>query len=71
MPALENPLKLRWGFQSIGEFIGRSERETEYLVKTGKLPAKKVGKMWCSSEPVLTEHLESQLRTCLPHLGVK
>lgn len=63
MPALEeNPLKLRWGFRSIGEFIGTNERKAEYLVKAGKLPAAKIGKKWCVSETVLTEHIESQLR---------
>jgi hypothetical protein len=66
MPALENPLRLRWGFRSIGEFIGTDERKAEYLVKSGRLPAAKVGKQYCASETVLTEHLEAQLRTCLP-----
>jgi excisionase family DNA binding protein len=67
MPLLENPLKLRWGFRSIGEFIGTDDRKAEYLVKSGRLPAAKVGKQWCASETVLTEYLESQLRTCLSH----
>jgi hypothetical protein len=67
MPALENPLKLRWGFRSIGEFIGTDERKAQYLVKSGRLPAAKVGKQWCASETVLTEHLEGQLRACIPH----
>ena len=71
MPALENPLKLRWGFRSIGEFLGIDDRKAEYLVKSGRLPAAKVGKQWCASEPVLIEHLEGQLRTCLPHREVK
>jgi hypothetical protein len=63
MPAVENPLKLRWGFRSIGE----NERKAQYLVKSGWLPAAKVGKQWCASETVHTEHLESQLRACFPH----
>jgi excisionase family DNA binding protein len=67
MPALENPLKLRWGFRSIGEFLGIDDRKAEYLVKSGRLPAAKVGKQWCASETVLTEHLEGQLRACLPY----
>jgi hypothetical protein len=71
MPALENPLKLRWGFRSIGEFLGIDDRKAEYLVKSGRLPAAKVSKQWCASETVLTEHLEGQLRTCLPHGEVK
>jgi hypothetical protein len=36
-------------------------------VKSGRLPAAKVGKQWCASETVLTEHLEGQLRACIPH----
>jgi hypothetical protein len=43
MPGPGNPLKLRWGFRSIGEFIGTDERKAEYLVKSGRLPAAKVG----------------------------
>jgi hypothetical protein len=39
MPALENPLKLKWGFRSIGEFIETDERKAQYLVKSGRLPA--------------------------------
>ena len=71
MPGLENPLKLRWGFRSIGEFIGTDERKAQYLVKSGRLPAAKVGKQWCASETALTAHLEGQLRVCLPHEGAK
>jgi hypothetical protein len=71
MPGPENPLKLRWGFRSIGEFIGTDERKAQYLVKSGRLPAAKVGKQWCASETVLTAHLEGQLRSCLPHGEVK
>jgi excisionase family DNA binding protein len=66
MPALENPLKLRWGFRSIGEFLGIDDRKVEYLIKLGRLPAAKVGKQWCASETALTEHLEGRLRACLP-----
>ena len=71
MPALENPLKLRWGFRSIGEFLGIDDRKVEYLIKSVRLPAAKVGKQWCASETVLTAHLESQLRSCLPHEEAK
>jgi hypothetical protein len=71
MPVLENPLKLRWGFRSIGEFIGCDDRKAEHLIKSGRLPAAKVGKQWCASEFALRECLESQLRSCLPHLEAK
>jgi excisionase family DNA binding protein len=71
MPGQENPLKLRWGFRSIGEFIGTDDRKAQYLVKSGRLPAAKVGKQWCASETALAAHLEGQLRACLPHGEVK
>jgi len=61
MPALENPLKLRWGFRSIGEFIGTDERKAQYLVKSGRLPAAKVGKQRCASETVLSSALASRM----------
>ncbi len=59
-------LRLLWGFRAIGDFIGTDDRKAQYLVKAGKLPATKIGKQWCASETVLTEHLEGQLRSCLP-----
>lgn len=63
----KQPVRLRWGFRAIGDFIGTDDRKAQYLVKSGKLPAAKVGKQWCASESVLREHLEGRLRACLPH----
>jgi hypothetical protein len=65
--AEDNPLRLLWGFKAIGAYVGVDDRKAQYLVRSGKLPAKKVGKNYVSSETVLSEHLEGQLRACFPH----
>lgn len=50
---------LVWGAAAIGRVIGRSPRQTHYLLETGKLSpaARKVGAIWCGSPQKLIEHL--------------
>ncbi|RUW61834.1 DNA-binding protein [Mesorhizobium sp. M7A.F.Ca.US.008.03.1.1] len=42
----EIPLDLVWGIDGIAKLIGRTERQTYYLLSNGKLPAKQVGNRW-------------------------
>ena len=39
-------LELIWGVRGIAALINQTERQTFYLLETGKLPAKKVGNKW-------------------------
>ncbi len=47
---------LVWGVKAISETIGLTERQTLYLLETGRLPAKKVGRRWYSSISSLRKH---------------
>lgn len=40
------PIDILWGAEAIAEAIGRSPRQTFYLLETGHLPAKKVAGRW-------------------------
>lgn len=40
------PIDLVWEIAEIARLIGRSERQTFYLLRTGQLPARKVGNRW-------------------------
>jgi hypothetical protein len=46
-------LDLVWGIEAIAKLIGRTERQTYYLLSTGKLPAKQVGERWVASRQKL------------------
>jgi hypothetical protein len=37
---------LLWGAQAIADYIGKSYRQTVYLLSTKKLPAQKLGSAW-------------------------
>lgn len=39
-------LDLIWGVEAIAELIGRTPRQTFHMLKTGRLPGKKVGGRW-------------------------
>jgi len=39
-------IDLVWGVAAIAKIIGRSQRQTFYLVSSGALPAKQVGSRW-------------------------
>lgn len=47
-------LDLIWGLEGIAKLIGRSVRQTHYMLSTGKLPAKQVGERWVASRQKLT-----------------
>ena len=40
---------LVWGVGALSKEIGRTERQTFYLLENGRLPARKVGGRWCAS----------------------
>lgn len=52
---------LIWGAEAIAEFIGRTHRQTNHMLATGALPAKKVGARWVASRAALTKFFEDEL----------
>jgi hypothetical protein len=46
-----------WGAAAIAAVIRRNERQTFYMLETGALPAKKIGKQWVASRQKLIEAL--------------
>lgn len=44
---------LLWGAEEISKVIGRTVTQTQYLLRTGKLPAKQVGERWVASRKKL------------------
>nr|WP_314089362.1 hypothetical protein [uncultured Shinella sp.] len=49
----DDELDLIWGLEGIAKLIGRSIRQTHYMLSTGKLPAKQVGERWVASRSKL------------------
>ena len=39
-------LELVWGLEAISKIIGRTVRQTHYMLSTGKIPAKQIGNRW-------------------------
>lgn len=39
-------LDLVWGLEAISKIIGRTVRQTHYMLSTGKIPAKQIGNRW-------------------------
>ena len=47
-------LRIVWGARAIGEVIGRTERQTHYLLERGAIrAARKIGSQWRASVPGL------------------
>jgi hypothetical protein len=44
---------LIWEVEGIAHEIGRTPRQTHYLLNQGSIPAKKLGGRWCASRKVL------------------
>jgi hypothetical protein len=55
-------LDLLWGVRPIAKEIKRSDRQTYYMLENGRLPAQKVGSLWCASRKGLRKHFRSALR---------
>ena len=49
MQKLEWEEKPIWGVKAIAEVIGRSQRQTFYMLEKGLLPGEKIGKSWVSN----------------------
>lgn len=47
-------LDLVWGLAAISKVIGRTTRQTHYMLSTGKLPARQVGNRWVAERSNLT-----------------
>jgi hypothetical protein len=45
----DDAMDLLWGVRSIAREIGRSEKQTYYLLGTRQIPGQKVGGKWCGS----------------------
>ena len=54
--ATHEGLKLIWGCRAIARRIGKSERQTYYLLEQELIPAKKIGREWCTTENALHRH---------------
>ena len=48
-----------WGSRNIAEAINRTNRQTIYLLQQGRLPAKRVGKLWCARKSTLRQFLSA------------
>ena len=54
-------LNVIWGAKRIGKLIGVNERQAFHLLQTGKIPAKKVGSLWCAEENQIREFITGKL----------
>jgi hypothetical protein len=43
---LDRPI---WGVPAIAEVVNRTPSKVYYLLERGHLPARKIGKIWCST----------------------
>ena len=48
---------LLWGAEEISKVIGRTVTQTQYLLRTEKIPAKRVGERYVASKRKLIEYL--------------
>jgi hypothetical protein len=53
--------ELVWGTEGIAEEVGIPVRVAYNLLRTGVLPAQKVGGKWCSSRSALRKHFAGVL----------
>jgi hypothetical protein len=52
--------RLAWGAGEISAVIGRSPRQTFYMLERGLLPARKVGRLWSASPRKLLAYLAGE-----------
>ena len=50
-------LDVVWGVKAIARVVNRTERQTSYLLRTGKLPGNKHGKSWVTTISALRKAL--------------
>ena len=46
---------LLWGAREIAKYIRREEGTVQDLLKRGDIPARKIGKLWCSTKKELAD----------------
>lgn len=51
------PLDVRHGIKALAGYIRKTERQTYYLVTTGKIPARQIGGRWSWSPSKVREAL--------------
>lgn len=51
------PLDIRHGIKALASYIRKTERQTYYLVITGKIPARRIGGGWSWSPSKVREAL--------------
>lgn len=51
---------LVWEVAGIASEIGKTPRQTHYMLENGHLPAKKIGGRWCSSKSALRAFFASK-----------
>ena len=56
-PSNDDFSDLLWGAQAIADYIGKSYRQTVYLLSTKKLPAQKLGSTWIGNRAKLRARL--------------
>ncbi len=54
-------IDLLWGVEDIAEAIGRTPRQTFHMLRNGRLPARRIGALWCASRAGLRRHFDSIL----------
>jgi len=56
----ENTLDVLWGASQIAAVLNCSERKVFHLLETGKLPARKVGKVWTTTRSQLKKFFDAE-----------
>jgi hypothetical protein len=51
-------LDIIWGVEAIAKAIGRSQRQTFWILEKKLIPARKVGRLWAVSRRGLRAHFE-------------
>ena len=48
---------LLWGARAIAEYIGKTYRQTTYMLEHGRLPAEKIGSIWIGNKSKIRARL--------------
>lgn len=56
-PLSEDEFEFVWGAERIGDVIGQNPNVTYRLLSEGRLPARKIGKLWVSERNTLRRHI--------------
>lgn len=54
--------QILWGASQIGAAIGRTARQTHYMLAEGAIPARKVGGRWCANRAELMRFFSADER---------